>query len=550
MRQSKQYPIYSISYYTGIQTMRLLRRLGRVLSALLHPLLFFLRRTVGHAFKSFFTRFGEWGRALAKEFAQIGSLLRKSPLKGIAYILLFPFVLFRRYRNASRLFLRVCAVVVAVFVLMFTLEYWNGITYAVALNVDGDIWGYVSDESVLQNGAAMAYARVRNSDDPAVLEVEPKMSLSMVHQNDIMDEKQVCDLLLEKSDLSLVRACGLYVDGVLQGALLEEEEAQKMLDTILTESCDGQKGVTASFFQTVELVKGLYPSSAVFENETMKYMLTSEATNKEFYTVEEGDTYASISAKVGVTAWDVMRLNPKAGSVLTEGQTLLVRDSDPHLQVLVTGTIEYEVEIPYTVQRVEDASKYKGYEKTRVKGENGIDRITAAVTYLDGKELFSSIVSSATVKPPVTQVVAYGTKVQKTKTYKGGPHAQGNFIWPVPYTKHISQYYGNNGHGGMDIAAHGIQGQNILAADGGVVVISAYRKGTTYGSYGKYIVIDHGGGYQSLYAHCDELLVEVGDIVKQGQVIAKVGNTGRSTGPHLHLEITVNGRRTNPLSYF
>jgi LysM repeat protein len=102
----------------------------------------------------------------------------------------------------------------------------------------------------------------------------------------------------------------------------------------------------------------------------MKYMLTSEATNKEFYTVEEGDTYASISAKVGVTAWDVMRLNPKAGSVLTEGQTLLVRDSDPHLQVLVTGTIEYEVEIPYTVQRVEDASKYKGYEKTRVKGHN------------------------------------------------------------------------------------------------------------------------------------------------------------------------------------
>ncbi len=542
--------LFAVSYYAGVQTVRLIRKINRYSTLLLYPLFSLLRRTVGHAFRTAFTRFCERGKALGREIRAVGGMMRNTPIRGTFAVVFFPAILLKRYPNASRRFFRFCAVLVATGVLLGTLQYWNGITYAVALNVEGHVWGYVSDEAVLQEGLAMAQARVKSAEGWAALKAEPTMSLSMVHESDVLDTTQVCDLLLQKSELPLVEACGLYVDGVLQGAVLTKSSAQSMLDAILRESCRDKGDVTASFFQTVELVNGLYPEAAVFDTVTMKEMLVSQGTQKEFYQTKEDDTYASIAEKTGVSVWELMRLNPQSGLTLSEGQTLLVRDSEPHLQVLVTGTVQYDVEVPYTVQRVADESKYKGYERTRVKGKNGTNRITASVTYLDGEELFSSIVSSAVIQAPVTQIVAYGTKEKNSKNYKGGPYAEGYFIWPVPSTKAITQYYGQNGHGGLDIADHGIHGANILAADGGVVVISAYRKGTSYGSFGKYIVIDHGGGYQTLYAHCDELLVEAGEIVKQGQVIATVGNTGRSTGSHLHFEVLVNGRRRNPSSYF
>ena len=93
-------------------------------------------------------------------------------------------------------------------------------------------------------------------------------------------------------------------------------------------------------------------------------------------------------------------------------------------------------------------------------------------------------------------------------------------------------------------------GQDIVAVDGGTVIVARDPKGTSYWSYGKYIIIDHGGGYQTLYAHCNELFVKPGDKVIQGQRIAAVGNTGRSTAPHLHFEVRVNGRTVDPMKFY
>ncbi len=546
--------IAAVSYYAGIQTLRLLHRFGRFFAFVLQPVLFFLRRTAGEMLSRAGNRLREWKKSFVRGSSRACEHVREGwkrhPLMGVAQVLLLPFTVLFRNRRSVYGFLRAGAFVVAVAVFLLTLQYWNGITYAVALESDGDIWGYVSGETVLQEGFAMARERVSGSEDLQNLNAVPAMALSMVHENEILDKTQVCDLLLEKSRLSLVEACGLYVDGVLQGAVHDREKAETMLQEILEDSCEGQAGMTASFFQEVELVEGLYPYSAVVTAQTMKETLTSEGTDKEFYQVQAGDTFSSVAQKTGVTPDDIRLLNPSVGVALKEGQTLLIRDSDPHLQVLVSGTIQYDVEVPYTVQRVADASEYKGYERVRVKGQKGVSRITATATYLDGEELYSEIVSSQVVEEPVTQVVAYGTKTVNKKTYSGGPYATGRFVWPVPYTRYITQYYGSGGHGGLDISDANITGQDIIAADGGTVVIAAYRKGTSYGSYGKYVVIDHGGGYQTLYAHCSELLVKPGDVVKQGQTIALVGNTGRSTGPHLHFEIQVNGRRVNPLSYF
>lgn len=97
-------------------------------------------------------------------------------------------------------------------------------------------------------------------------------------------------------------------------------------------------------------------------------------------------------------------------------------------------------------------------------------------------------------------------------------------------------------HRGLDIANS--LGSSINAADGGTVIFSGYK-----GTYGYLVEIDHGNGYKTRYAHCSKLLVNKGDKVYKGQKIANVGNTGRSTGPHLHLEVLKSGVHQNPINY-
>lgn len=94
-------------------------------------------------------------------------------------------------------------------------------------------------------------------------------------------------------------------------------------------------------------------------------------------------------------------------------------------------------------------------------------------------------------------------------------------------------------HKGVDLATD--TGSDICAASAGTVELSQYSS-----SYGYYMIIDHGGGLKTLYAHCSELLKQVGETVNSGEVIAKVGSTGRSTGPHLHFEVRLNGNNLNP----
>lgn len=541
--------IYAISYYAGVQTVRLLHRIGRFFAFVLQPVSFFLRRTVGTLFAQMMGAVAGVFCSIGKGFKRVGHYIKHAPLKAAGLLLRSPVLLFRHHPTFGRGIVRIIALTASVVLLTGTVRYWGGITYAVALEYGQDIWGYIADEQVWMTGSAMAAERVGSKESFTDAALRPSMALSMVHENEILTAEEVCDLLLKNSGLSLTRACGLYVDDVFHGAVPTRSKAEQMLEEILEESRNGEEDVEASFFQEVELIDGLYAEDTVYPADTLKAKLAGENAGKELYTVAKGDTFDSIAEKVGVSVEDLKALNPTVGTELKQGQQLVVRDGLLQLQVLVSGTIQYEVEVAYTTERMPDNSEYSGYERVRVRGKNGVNRITAKVTYLNGEELYSQIVESEVVKEPTTQIVAYGTKKVTSKKYNGGPYATGRFVWPVPYTRVITQYYGHNGHGGMDISDSNITGQDIIAADGGTVIVSAYRKGTSYGSYGKYIVIDHGGGYQTLYAHCSELLVNVGDVVKQGQVIALVGNTGKSTGPHLHFEITVNGRRVNPMSY-
>jgi murein DD-endopeptidase MepM/ murein hydrolase activator NlpD len=130
-------------------------------------------------------------------------------------------------------------------------------------------------------------------------------------------------------------------------------------------------------------------------------------------------------------------------------------------------------------------------------------------------------------------------------------YVEGQMVWPLQYTTRITSGFGNRRHPilrrysmhtGIDIG--GKSGESILAANHGTVILAGWQN-----AYGNTVVIDHGGGITTLYAHCSKILVRKGDEVKAGQIIAKVGNTGWSTGPHLHFEVRVNGEPKNPSNY-
>ncbi len=125
----------------------------------------------------------------------------------------------------------------------------------------------------------------------------------------------------------------------------------------------------------------------------------------------------------------------------------------------------------------------------------------------------------------------------------------GRYIWPVHGP--ITSYFGNRVHpilrkrkyhSGLDISSP--QGRSIIAADSGVVIFSGRN-----GGYGNMLIVDHGGGYSTLYAHCSFILAQCGQTVAKGQEIAKVGTTGLSTGPHLHFEVRKNGVPVDPLGF-
>jgi murein DD-endopeptidase MepM/ murein hydrolase activator NlpD len=123
---------------------------------------------------------------------------------------------------------------------------------------------------------------------------------------------------------------------------------------------------------------------------------------------------------------------------------------------------------------------------------------------------------------------------------EGATKGTGGFVWPT--SGGITQKYWDR-HKAIDIGAS--PGTSVVAADSGYVVTAGWSE---YG-YGKYVVIDHGNGFQTLYAHLNTILVEVGQSVGKGTRIGSVGTTGNTTGPHLHFEIRYNGVQRNPFGY-
>lgn len=200
--------------------------------------------------------------------------------------------------------------------------------------------------------------------------------------------------------------------------------------------------------------------------------------------------------------------------------------------------------IPYQTETIESEDYYIGTVITETAGETGVSESVYQVEYLNGEETARSLVSETIVSAPVTCVQIVGIKEYPK------PVATGTFAWPL-VNPGVTSSFGwrqdpftgeSRFHLGLDLYAP--YGSPIYASDGGLVIEATYND-----SYGIYVLIDHGNGVMTRYAHMSQRLVEAGERVYQGQEIGKVGMTGRATGYHCHFEIIINGNVVQPLDY-
>ena len=231
-------------------------------------------------------------------------------------------------------------------------------------------------------------------------------------------------------------------------------------------------------------------------------------------------------------------------SVQDTTMVLQALQSSDVLSVKVTDLIEYDETLEYTTEEVESDQYNKGVRFISQRGRDGTQHVVAEQTSVNG-----SVISTVPVEVTVTEemtprIYTIGTREAQygVSTAAGGSVVgTGSMTFPVPSLSYITTRFGS-GHRGIDLCAP--NGTPILAADSGTVIEAGY-----HWSFGNYLLIDHGNGITTRYAHCSALLVGAGSTVTRGQQIATIGISGVATGYHCHFEVAVNGSLVNPAPY-
>ena len=365
---------------------------------------------------------------------------------------------------------------------------------------------YAENQQVWNDGKTKALSMIFSDEDSAEIFGDITFEIENVKPSKLSSAQVISENLLAVSSDKYTRVCGIYVDGELLCATHNESDALAVLDSILAPyEKKADDNTIVGFVEEIEYIQGYYP-----ENSDI--------------------------------IWDSAKLM----------KTLQSDDSPVRVKTMKTVT-RYET-VKYDTVKKNTSSLYKGTKKTLQKGKNGKMLVTELVTYIDSKKTYTATVSEKIITEPVDEIVQVGTK---SNAYGGSYSSSTGFIWPTRGAYSVSSHYGYRSasisgwsyHGGIDIVlGYGSSaGIPVVAAASGTVVVA----NSGWRGYGHTVVIDHGGGIQTRYAHMypGSLTVRVGQKVYQGQQIGRIGSTGNSTGPHLHFEMLIGGRKVNPYPY-
>lgn len=394
--------------------------------------------------------------------------------------------------------------------------------------VNGKQVGNVASVSEAEDAFARARIRLENQDSEAVY-VDSSMSVvendawigSCVEQSVLEDRiyKELSDSLVEVQAPAYVLSVG--DTSVVLSSLEEITEVintvkdlyddREEYQAVITEAEDSRFGTA-----TCELVQaGIEPVNRPIVMAAGDDSRVSQGTDEAVSfgnSIEIVQTYSA-----GIQAMSVEEAVDTVKSAL---------------QVVCVSQETYSEAIDFTTEYIYNDSQYTDYSLVMQDGQAGERTVRAEITYENGVETERNILSSEVVKEPVIQIIEVGTMERP------------EYALPLANAV-ISDVYGprwGRMHWGMDFSCR--TGTEVLASAGGTVSEAVYRN-----DYGYTVVINHGDGMQTRYAHMSQLLVGEGDSVNQGDVVGLSGSTGDSTGPHLHFEIIADGYRVNPEEY-
>ena len=428
------------------------------------------------------------------------------------------------------------------------------------------LWGEIDDESVITENMVT----VLRGDIKETLNRSYTVKINEYTVN-LSSAEEVLALLqasLGKYDMGKEYYVDLVMDSerelnVLTTAIYAKEEAQEeeeelmvsagidaQLDEIFAavepdkekDFSDYDLGlISIDFGDTVEVVEAYLQDYEITSLEDAIEEVTKEQEKEQIYEVVSGDSLSRIAQQNSLTLEALIAMNEtieNENSIIRVGDELIVTVPEPELSVERTEQVYYEEDYEAEIIYVDNDDWYTTQTKTLQEPSAGHRIVVADVFYRNKEEVNREILKEEITYEAVPKIVERGTKIPPTyiKPISGGRLSSGFGRRNAP-TKGASTY-----HKGIDWATP--TGTAVMASSAGTVTRAGWGSG-----YGYVVYIRHADGRETRYGHLSKILVSTGQTVSQGQKIALSGNTGVSTGPHVHFEILINGSQVNPLNY-
>ena len=449
-------------------------------------------------------------------------------------------------------------------------------TLCYTVDAQGQSVSYFQGEETYTKAVSQAEARASKILDTEYSFTEDvTVRTTLAPKDQLESTTQVADSIMDIIP-ELEHVYTLWVDGVMVGAAENADAINEAL-TLVKEHYATPETLSMTVDSQVNLrYEYVSAETGTLTAQELADLLLEEIPQTFPYTVQEGDTLEGLLERFGMTQERLQELNPEAnleaqvtamgmelsdpaasgeedmadlaeiwaaefGTPLEVGMELTIEQTCPRL---VVSTVEEQTlarSVTPELQTQPDATMFTGEQRIIQEGVAGEEAVLARVVKRCGVPVASTDLSAVTTTEAVPLIVGTGTQ-PKPQLPDGCL-----FLWPVrgPITSDYGYRFifgETNFHRGVDIAAP--SGTAINAAADGVVTFAGEK-----GTYGNLVIVSHQNGFMTYYAHCSKLLVDVGETVTQGQPVAAVGSTGRSTGPHLHFEVRYQNSPIDPLLY-
>lgn len=437
------------------------------------------------------------------------------------------------------------------------------------LTIEGSqvIWGQVDDaQTVISNMAMVLADNVRETMNRSYVVKIDDFMVNLANEEEVLSLLQAA---VDKYDSEGKYTVELNLDparelSVLSTELISLQEVQEQTQEAVSVSAGldaemdqlfaevrpaGEMGfedydlglISMDFGDTIEVVEAYLGAEELTDLNEAIEAITKEQEKNGVYEVQSGDTLSEIAITTNIPLDKLIEMNDTLEderSTIRPGDELIVTVPEPELAVLWQEELYYEEDYEADIIYVDNDEWYTTQTQTLQEPSAGHRKVVAVVSYENNKEVGREIVKEEITYEAVPKIVERGTKIPPTyiKPISGG-RLSSSFGRRSAPTKGASTY-----HKGVDWATP--TGTAVLASSGGTVAKAGWGSG-----YGYVVYINHPDGRQTRYGHLSKVLVSAGQTVSQGQKIALSGNTGVSTGPHLHFEILINGVQVDPYKY-